>query len=111
RPGGRRPAAAHEPHPGRAGRGVAGARRRAPRARGAGGRRRRGGPRAPRVAHGRRRRGPGRGRVSAHPEGMPGRVLVVVPTYDEALTLPGTLARLRVAVPDADVLVVDDASP
>ncbi|PTU55992.1 dolichol-phosphate mannosyltransferase [Sphaerisporangium cinnabarinum] len=40
-----------------------------------------------------------------------GRVLVVVPTYDEALTLPGTLARLRAAVPDADVLVVDDASP
>lgn len=49
--------------------------------------------------------------MSAHPEGMPGRVLVVVPTYDEALTLPGTLARLRAAVPDADVLVVDDASP
>jgi dolichol-phosphate mannosyltransferase len=43
--------------------------------------------------------------------GTPGRVLVVVPTYDEALTLPGTLARLRAAVPDADVLVVDDASP
>ncbi|OLT49506.1 polyprenol monophosphomannose synthase [Cellulosimicrobium sp. CUA-896] len=41
----------------------------------------------------------------------PGRVLVVVPTYDEAQTLPGTLARLRAAVPDADVLVVDDASP
>ncbi|WP_069387552.1 polyprenol monophosphomannose synthase [Cellulosimicrobium cellulans] len=43
--------------------------------------------------------------------GAPGRVLVVVPTYDEALTLPGTLGRLRAAVPDADVLVVDDASP
>lgn len=39
------------------------------------------------------------------------RVLVVVPTYDEAQTLPGTLARLRAAVPHADVLVVDDASP
>lgn len=39
------------------------------------------------------------------------RVLVVVPTYDEAQTLPGTLARLRAAVPDADVLVVDDGSP
>ena len=39
------------------------------------------------------------------------RVLVVVPTYDEAETLPGTLARLRAAVPDADVLVVDDGSP
>ena len=39
------------------------------------------------------------------------RALVVIPTYDEAATLPGTLARLRVAVPEADVLVVDDASP
>jgi len=39
------------------------------------------------------------------------RVLVVVPTYDESATLPGTLARLRAAVPAADVLVVDDASP
>lgn len=40
-----------------------------------------------------------------------GRVLVVVPTYDEAQALPGTLGRLRTAVPEADVLVVDDASP
>lgn len=39
------------------------------------------------------------------------RVLVITPTYDERLSLPGTLARLRAAVPDADVLVVDDASP
>ncbi|MBO1750405.1 polyprenol monophosphomannose synthase [Actinotalea sp. BY-33] len=39
------------------------------------------------------------------------RVLVVIPTYDEATTLPGTLGRLRLAVPAADVLVVDDASP
>ena len=37
--------------------------------------------------------------------------LVVIPTYDEAVTLPATLGRLRRAVPDADVLVVDDASP
>ncbi|MDO5661963.1 MAG: polyprenol monophosphomannose synthase [Brachybacterium sp.] len=42
---------------------------------------------------------------------MTARVLVVIPTYDEVLTLPGTLARLRTAVPAADVLVVDDASP
>ncbi|WP_225754533.1 polyprenol monophosphomannose synthase [Actinotalea sp. Marseille-Q4924] len=40
-----------------------------------------------------------------------GGVLVVVPTYDEATTLPTTLARLRAAVPDAHVLVVDDGSP
>lgn len=39
------------------------------------------------------------------------RALVVVPTYCEAESLPGTLARLRAAVPAADVLVVDDASP
>lgn len=39
------------------------------------------------------------------------RVLVIIPTYDEAVTLPVTLARLRSAVPDADALVVDDASP
>lgn len=39
------------------------------------------------------------------------RVLVVVPTYCEAESLPDTLARLLTAVPDVDVLVVDDASP
>jgi glycosyltransferase involved in cell wall biosynthesis len=38
-------------------------------------------------------------------------VLVVVPTYDERDTLPDTVGRLRRAVPEADVLVVDDASP
>lgn len=41
----------------------------------------------------------------------PPRVLVCIPTYDERETLAGTLARLRAAVPDADVLVLDDASP
>lgn len=39
------------------------------------------------------------------------RVLVVVPTYDERESLPRALAALRLHVPDADVLVVDDASP
>lgn len=39
------------------------------------------------------------------------RTLVVVPTYNEARTVSGTLARLRSAVPGADVLVVDDGSP
>jgi dolichol-phosphate mannosyltransferase len=38
-------------------------------------------------------------------------VLVIVPTYNEAGSLPGVLARLLEAVPDADVLVVDDGSP
>jgi dolichol-phosphate mannosyltransferase len=39
------------------------------------------------------------------------RALVIVPTYDERESLPVTLARLRHAVPTADVLVADDASP
>jgi glycosyltransferase involved in cell wall biosynthesis len=38
-------------------------------------------------------------------------VLVCAPTYNEIATLPQVLARLRLAVPEADVLVVDDASP
>ena len=39
------------------------------------------------------------------------RVLVVIPTYDERENLPTALERLRVSVPDADLLVVDDGSP
>lgn len=38
-------------------------------------------------------------------------VLVIIPTYDERACLPSTVGRLRAAVPSADVLVVDDASP
>ncbi|MCT4574034.1 glycosyltransferase, partial [Bacillus thuringiensis] len=34
-----------------------------------------------------------------------------IPTYNEIESLPRTLDRLRVAVPESDVLVVDDASP
>lgn len=37
--------------------------------------------------------------------------LVVIPTFDEREALPGTLERLRRAVPEAHVLVVDDSSP
>lgn len=37
--------------------------------------------------------------------------LVVIPTYEEREALPGTLERLRRAVPAAHVLVVDDSSP
>jgi dolichol-phosphate mannosyltransferase len=40
-----------------------------------------------------------------------GRVVMVVPTYDEAENLPWIVGRLRAAQPDLDVLVVDDASP
>ena len=39
------------------------------------------------------------------------RTLVVMPTYNELDALPTTLRTLRAAVPSADVLVVDDASP
>jgi dolichol-phosphate mannosyltransferase len=44
-------------------------------------------------------------------EGPRLRVLVVVPTYDERDNLPLVLQRIRAAVPDAHVLVADDASP
>ena len=39
------------------------------------------------------------------------RVLVVIPTYDERENLDAILDRLGTAVPAADALVVDDASP
>jgi dolichol-phosphate mannosyltransferase len=39
------------------------------------------------------------------------RALVVIPTYNEALNIVGLLERVRAAVPDAGILVVDDASP
>jgi len=38
-------------------------------------------------------------------------VLVVIPTYDEAENVADVLGRVRAAVPDAHVLVVDDSSP
>jgi dolichol-phosphate mannosyltransferase len=39
------------------------------------------------------------------------RTLVVLPTYEEALNIEEVLRRVRAAVPDADLLVVDDNSP
>lgn len=39
------------------------------------------------------------------------RLLVVVPTYNEALNLPHLVPRLLAVAPDADILVVDDGSP
>ena len=39
------------------------------------------------------------------------RTLIVTPTYQEAENIEEFLRRARVAVPDADVLVVDDNSP
>ncbi|MGI8416595.1 MAG: polyprenol monophosphomannose synthase [Nakamurella sp.] len=38
-------------------------------------------------------------------------VLVLIPTYNERENLPLILGRVRAAVPDADVLVLDDGSP
>ncbi len=39
------------------------------------------------------------------------RVLVIVPTYNERENIERIVARLRAAVPSADVLIVDDGSP
>jgi len=38
-------------------------------------------------------------------------LLVVVPTYNERESLPGVVARIRAAVPEAHILIVDDNSP
>lgn len=43
--------------------------------------------------------------------GGPERVLVVIPTYNEAANIELIVGRLLNAVPEANVLVVDDASP
>ncbi|TEX44714.1 MAG: dolichol-phosphate mannosyltransferase [Actinomycetales bacterium mxb001] len=40
-----------------------------------------------------------------------GRVLVIIPTYNEAENLPVIVGRVRASVPDADILVADDNSP
>lgn len=48
--------------------------------------------------------------MTYEPEGL-GRVLVVMPTYNEAQTLPMTLTKLLDRVSTVDVLVVDDGSP
>ncbi|MGB0099497.1 MAG: polyprenol monophosphomannose synthase [Nocardioides sp.] len=40
-----------------------------------------------------------------------GRVVVVIPTYNEATNLAWIVGRVRTAQPAVDVLVVDDASP
>ena len=40
-----------------------------------------------------------------------GRVVIVIPTYDEAANLAWIVGRMRRAQPGVDVLVVDDSSP
>jgi glycosyltransferase involved in cell wall biosynthesis len=49
-------------------------------------------------------------REQAGPE-APERVLVIIPTYQEAANLAAIVRRTLSAVPGVDVLVVDDASP
>jgi dolichol-phosphate mannosyltransferase len=39
------------------------------------------------------------------------RALVVIPTYQEAENIAHVLGRVKAAVPDVDILVVDDGSP
>src|SRR5271166_2844061 len=39
------------------------------------------------------------------------RVLVVLPTYEEAANIENVLCRVRKVLPDASILVVDDGSP
>jgi dolichol-phosphate mannosyltransferase len=47
------------------------------------------------------------------PQGSPpiGKVVVLIPTYNERENLVPIVSRLRAAVPEADVLVLDDNSP
>jgi dolichol-phosphate mannosyltransferase len=40
-----------------------------------------------------------------------GRVVIVIPTYNESLNLAWIVGRLRTALPGVDVMVVDDNSP
>lgn len=40
-----------------------------------------------------------------------GRILVVIPTYNEAANIETIVSRLRAAVPDAHTLIADDNSP
>ena len=49
--------------------------------------------------------------MSSYDDGDVGRVLMVVPTYNERDNVEWIVRRLRVANPAVDVLVVDDGSP
>jgi len=52
--------------------------------------------------------------VSAFPESVSaelGRILVIIPTYNELDSLPKILARVQNSVPSAQILIVDDNSP
>jgi dolichol-phosphate mannosyltransferase len=49
--------------------------------------------------------------AASQSSGPLGRVAVIIPTYNERENLEQITARLHAAVPDADILVVDDNSP
>jgi dolichol-phosphate mannosyltransferase len=49
--------------------------------------------------------------TSTPAQGLGSRVLVCIPTYNERENLPVVVHRVRDAVPEADVLVLDDNSP
>ena len=49
--------------------------------------------------------------MSSPPGNAVGPVAVVVPTYNERDNIESVVSRVRAAVPDADLLVVDDNSP
>ena len=49
--------------------------------------------------------------MSTYDDGDVGRVLMVVPTYNERDNVEWIVGRLRAANPAVDVLVVDDGSP
>ncbi|POM22641.1 Undecaprenyl-phosphate mannosyltransferase [Actinomadura rubteroloni] len=49
--------------------------------------------------------------TAAHGTPDLGRVLVIIPTYDERENIESIVGRVRAAVPHVDVLVVDDNSP
>ena len=48
-----------------------------------------------------------------HPSADPpvGRTVIIMPTYNERQNLESIIGRVRAALPEADVLVVDDNSP
>ena len=48
---------------------------------------------------------------SAAAAGAGFRTLVIIPTYNESENLPAVVRRVRAAVPEVDILVVDDGSP
>ena len=40
-----------------------------------------------------------------------GRIVVIIPTFNELTTLPTIVRRVRTSVPEAHILVADDNSP